>query len=200
MRGARSTPAVACPDRGSASAASFSAGSLVRENRDHVASLDAHIALGGVGHERCCQRRCRFRARQRPVRSVLPAGDVEPAAAVPRREAWSPMYGGLGTGFTKSACHVYSTRNARKMARRTRRSIYVVWLPPPFDEVQDGPEALEGPDATSGSWYRIVACRTKRVTTHKAPGGEPDPTNRAMAINRLAPRSRRMKAETGKTL
>jgi hypothetical protein len=30
---------------------------------------------------------------------------------------------GFGTGFTKSACHVYSTRKARKMARRTRRSI-----------------------------------------------------------------------------
>jgi hypothetical protein len=30
---------------------------------------------------------------------------------------------GFGTGLTKTACQTYSTRNARKMARRTRLSI-----------------------------------------------------------------------------
>jgi hypothetical protein len=29
----------------------------------------------------------------------------------------------LGTGFTNTACQTYSTRNAKKMARRTRLSI-----------------------------------------------------------------------------
>src|SRR3954469_21994870 len=43
---------------------------------------------------------------------------------------------GLGTGFTTSACHVYRTRNARKMARRTRRSIYMIRLRPSLDQLR----------------------------------------------------------------
>ena len=75
---------------------------------------------------------------------------------------------GFGTGFTKSACHVYSTRNARKMARRTRRSIQQVRLQP---------------DATSGGWYWVVARGTQRVTADEAPGGKPDASHGAVTID-----------------
>src|SRR5262249_22010382 len=36
------------------------------------------------------------------------------------------VVGGLGCGLTNSACHTYSVRNARKIANKTRRSIYVI--------------------------------------------------------------------------
>src|SRR5712691_115164 len=49
-----------------------------------------------------------------PVLAVLVAEPV-PAGLLPGR--------GLGTGFTNTACQTYSTRKARKMARRTRLSI-----------------------------------------------------------------------------
>src|SRR5438128_4468963 len=50
------------------------------------------------------------------------AGVAAPGVAAPAEDAgtfW--LVAGFGTGFTKSACQMYSTRKARPIARRTRR-------------------------------------------------------------------------------
>jgi hypothetical protein len=75
---------------------------------------------------------------------------------------------GFGTGFTNSACQVYSTMNARKMARRTRRSIQQVRL---------------WPDTTSRGWDRVVARGTQRMTAGEAPGGQKDPLDGAVTFD-----------------
>jgi hypothetical protein len=49
---------------------------------------------------------------------------VFPGVATPADGIVAFVLAGFGTGFTKSACQAYNTRKARKMARRTRRSIY----------------------------------------------------------------------------
>ena len=97
-----------------------------------------------------------------PVGATADEDDADVACADP-----GP---GLGTGFTKSACQVYSTINARKMARRTRRSIQQVRL---------------APDTTSGGWDRVVARGTKRMTAGKTPGGQADPSHGAVTIDGL---------------
>src|SRR5690348_3516588 len=51
------------------------------------------------------------------------AGDAGGPAGVPATDAGAEAPIGFGTGFTNSACQTYRTRNARKMERRTRRSI-----------------------------------------------------------------------------
>src|SRR3954465_15190363 len=67
------------------------------------------------------------------------AGDAVPPAGAPLPANAGDDDGEVstgrpfGTGFTNRACQAYRTINARKMARRTRRSIYVVRLEPPFD-------------------------------------------------------------------
>src|SRR5580765_5454997 len=98
--------------------------------------------------------------------AVVPAG-VVPAGPVVAVVADPPA--GFGTGFTNNACHVYSTMNARKMARRTRRSIQQVRLP----------------DTTSGDWDRIVARRTQRMAADKPAGGQPNSAGGAMTVNGL---------------
>src|SRR5262249_21198902 len=54
---------------------------------------------------------------------LAPGGGDADMAAAGAFGAW-PAAVGFGTGFTNSACQVYRTRKARKIARRTRRSIY----------------------------------------------------------------------------
>src|SRR4029434_9353489 len=46
-----------------------------------------------------------------------------PATGLPVAAGALPAVPGFGTGLTNSACQTYRTRNARKIARRTRRSI-----------------------------------------------------------------------------
>ena len=45
-----------------------------------------------------------------------------PATGLPVAAGALPALPGFGTGLTNSACQTYRTRNARKIARRTRRS------------------------------------------------------------------------------
>ena len=107
---------------------------LVREDRDDVARLDAHVALGGVGDERRRERRGRLRrrppARRRRAARRAAGGRVPAGRRSRTRRPVADPATGFGTGFTNSACQTYSTRNARKMARRTRRSIQQVRLQP----------------------------------------------------------------------
>src|SRR2546422_244955 len=58
-----------------------------------------------------------------PGCSALPRAAPAPGLVVELVPAGLLPGRGLGTGFTNTACHTYSTRNARKMARRTRLSI-----------------------------------------------------------------------------
>ena len=51
------------------------------------------------------------------------------AAGVAAASGVSPGVAGFGTGFTHSACQRYSTRKQRKMAKRTRRSMFTSWSP-----------------------------------------------------------------------
>src|SRR5262245_20824287 len=54
------------------------------------------------------------------IELVAAPADASAIAVVVVADACPP---GFGTGLTKSACHTYTTRKARKIARRTRRSI-----------------------------------------------------------------------------
>src|SRR6266508_1534043 len=48
---------------------------------------------------------------------------VEPRPGAEEADEDVEVTAGFGTGLTNSACHAYRTINARKIARRTRRSI-----------------------------------------------------------------------------
>src|SRR3954454_23653530 len=96
-----------------------------------------------------------------PAGAALPANAGDDDAEVSAGRPFS-------TGFTNRACHAYRTINARKMARRTRRSIQQAGLEP---------------DTPSRGWYWVVARGTQRVTAREAPGGKPGCAKRAVSID-----------------
>ena len=98
-------------------APALEAGAAICERRDHVLVLDAGFALGRVAHQ--WTRGGRFDRlgslflRRRGETTSFPAGTTAADGAS----------AGAFLGGITSACHSTSVRNARKIARRTRRSM-----------------------------------------------------------------------------